>query len=64
MTPEKYMKTEQYKEEHDIQSAKEIKERMLKLFTKKQLKMIDKLAEDIFGSPKKKWEYQNYMDIY
>ena len=54
MTPEEYMASKQYKEEHDIQSAKEVKERMLKLFTEKQIKMIDKLAEEIFGSPKKK----------
>jgi len=51
---DKYMKTEQYKKEHDTQSAQEIKERMKELFTEKQLKVIDKLAEEIFGSPKKK----------
>ena len=49
----KYMRTKQYKEEHDTQSAQEVKERMKELFTEKQLKIIDKLAEDIFGSPKK-----------
>ena len=48
---DKYMKTKQYKEEHDTQSAQEVKERMKELFTEKQLKIIDKLAEDIFGSP-------------
>ena len=46
---DKYMRTEQYKKEHDTQSAQEIKERMKELFTEKQLKIIDKLAEDIFG---------------
>jgi len=50
---DKYMRTERYKEEHDIQSAQEVKERMLELFTEKQLKIIDKLAEEIFGNPEK-----------
>jgi hypothetical protein len=50
---DKYMRTKQYKEEHDTQSAQEVKERMKELFTEKQLKIIDKLAEDIFGSPEK-----------
>jgi len=49
---DKYMKTEQYKKEHDAQSAEEVKERMKELFTEKQLKMIDKLAEEVFGKPR------------
>jgi len=57
---DKYMRTERYKEEHDAQSVKEtltdekLKEKMLKLFSEKQLKIIDKLAEEIFGNPRKK----------
>jgi hypothetical protein len=57
---DKYMRTDQYKKEHDAQSIKEtltdkeLREKMLKLFDDKQLKIIDDLAKQIFGDPKKK----------
>ena len=57
---EKYMRTTQYKKEHDAQSIKEtltdekLRKKMLELFDDKQLKIIDKLAEEIFGKPSKK----------
>jgi len=35
----------------DNRTAKEVEDKMKELFTKEQLKRIDKLAEQVFGKP-------------